>query len=403
MTSGALRKHQQPCTNAAAAKPLRVLVAADLYGPGGTESHLLNLCRLLRSRGTEITLATRVALERVPLLSCVRELKLRHVLTPFAGRLEWFKASQLWAYAAWRLQLRRDYDVLYTYGVGRYTAFMARFIKPSGRVIWHPFGDPRDFPRLLRRMPAGVVNAIVAESSVHAEALREYVGDTTQIAILPALAFTAAAPARITRGPGNEVRIAFLGRFDENKGAAWLVDQWPRFNIQPARLDFYGDGPLREQLKDRIANLGTDNVAMHGGWSDAGRLGEILAGIDLVVLPSASEGVPLILLESIAHGVPFVASAVGGIPTLAEGNPDVRVASRGLPFVSALEEMVNAIREGRIDNQRLQKYFTERFNPESTASRWLEFIASGRHGAHRGATEGDTSMPTTLCQVEARC
>src|SRR5204863_4153993 len=97
MASGAVRKNQQACTNAASAEPLRVLVAADLYGPGGTESHLLNLCRLLRSIGTEITLATRVALDRVPLLSCARELKLRHVLTPFAGRLKWFKASQLWA------------------------------------------------------------------------------------------------------------------------------------------------------------------------------------------------------------------------------------------------------------------------------------------------------------------
>ena len=382
-------------------RPLRVLVAADLFGPGGTESHLLNLCRLLRSNGAEITLATRLARPGVPLLSHVSELKLHQVGTPFARRLEWFKASQLWAYVAWPLQLRSDYDVLYTYGVGRYTSFMARFVRPAGRVMWHPFGDPRDFPSMVRRMPAGIVDAIIAESSLHAAAFREHVGDAVEIPVLPALAFTSTAPMRTRRVIHNEVRIAFLGRFDENKGVTWLVDQWPALNIQPARLDVYGDGPLREVLLTKAAALG-GKVSLHRGWSDAHELGEILAKTDVVVLPSASEGVPLTLLECIAHGVPFVASAVGGIPTLADDNPDVRVAPQGALLARALEAMVKDLREGLIDNARLQKYFSERFAPQRVASRWLAFMYSGRSSLHPSSRHKTISPSADLQEAESR-
>jgi len=52
---------------------MRIVICAVLYGRGGTETHLLHLCRLLAERGHEVTIACRYAnrsLAALALVSC---------------------------------------------------------------------------------------------------------------------------------------------------------------------------------------------------------------------------------------------------------------------------------------------------------------------------------------------
>jgi glycosyltransferase involved in cell wall biosynthesis len=50
--------------------------------------------------------------------------------------------------------------------------------------------------------------------------------------------------------------------------------------------------------------------------------------VDCVVLPSLDEGLSVALVEAMAHGVPVVATAVGGVPELLEGDAGVLVPPR---------------------------------------------------------------------------
>jgi len=74
-----------------------------------------------------------------------------------------------------------------------------------------------------------------------------------------------------------------------------------------ARFVLVGDGPLLDSA--RAEAEGHENVHLLGHVPDAGAL---LAGADVAVLTSASEGLPLTLVEAVAVGIPVVASDLPG-------------------------------------------------------------------------------------------
>jgi glycosyltransferase involved in cell wall biosynthesis len=221
-----------------------------------------------------------------------------------------------------------------------------------------------------------VLDGLIVESPLQAEAARRVYKLDIPVAAIPHLGYYCAAPRR-EPGPVDEVlRVAFLGRYDRKKGIYRLLDMWPQLTIQPARLDFYGHGSERDQLVEAIRQRGLEgNVQVNGGWADASELAKIMSQTDLVVLPSKEEGLPVILLEAMAHGVPFVASDVGAVRTLAEDNPDVLVVPLDNGALkAAIEEMAAAIRTGRVQGDRLQDYHQARYSYEILSRQWIEAL-----------------------------
>jgi glycosyltransferase involved in cell wall biosynthesis len=86
----------------------------------------------------------------------------------------------------------------------------------------------------------------------------------------------------------------------------------------PAEVGFvvFGDGPLRGEIEKQIAALGLGQRFVLAGFRDDVR--RYLPYLDLLAIPSFTEGLPVVLLEAFAAGVPVVASAVGGIPEVLE-------------------------------------------------------------------------------------
>jgi glycosyltransferase involved in cell wall biosynthesis len=72
-----------------------------------------------------------------------------------------------------------------------------------------------------------------------------------------------------------------------------------------------GDGELRGSLEDLAGSLGTRRRVVFTGFRED--VASILGAVDVLCLPSLSEGLPLILIEALAAGVRIVASDVGGI------------------------------------------------------------------------------------------
>lgn len=75
-------------------------------------------------------------------------------------------------------------------------------------------------------------------------------------------------------------------------------------------LHIVGDGPLREQLREKIRNLGlSDHMTLHGFVSNPYPL---LANSDAMVMPSVSEAMPTVICEAHVLSIPVIASDCEG-------------------------------------------------------------------------------------------
>jgi glycosyltransferase involved in cell wall biosynthesis len=110
--------------------------------------------------------------------------------------------------------------------------------------------------------------------------------------------------------------VVSAGRLSPEKGHRYLLEAIARLKKEERKYYFMfcGEGPCRADLEKQSEGLGISDQCHFPGFSRA--LPEILSAMDLLVLPSLSEGLPNVVLEAFASGKPVVASAVGGVPEI---------------------------------------------------------------------------------------
>lgn len=113
----------------------------------------------------------------------------------------------------------------------------------------------------------------------------------------------------------DEVRIGFVGRLEPEKRPDRFLRLLDRI---PARLAgrtvtgvIAGDGSLRTQLIEDVSPRIRSRVSFLGHVAEPDAL---VRSLDLLVIPSDTEGHPMVLLEAMRSRVPVLASAVGGLP-----------------------------------------------------------------------------------------
>jgi len=294
-------------------RPRRVLLVIDSLDGGGAERYVVDLAIALRSRGWDVEVACSAA--------GVRAAPLRAANVPvnvLAGSLVKRRLSLRYVRALRRLLAQGRYDVVHAHLYASAAAAAVAVPRNTPLVLTeHSEGLWRSWrARAVSRWFYRRASRIVAVSASIRNVLVDAYGvPPARIEVLPAISAVAVRPRAPRPGGGRSAVVGLAGRLIPEKGAdVFLRAASLVAGVVPeARFVVIGDGRLRGVLEALAGDLGLleGRVRFLGFRDDAA---DLIAGLDILAVPSRSEGTPLVVGEAMAAGVPVVVSRVGGLP-----------------------------------------------------------------------------------------
>lgn len=121
------------------------------------------------------------------------------------------------------------------------------------------------------------------------------------------------------------LNMVAAGRLVPSKGIDLLLGALAKCENLDFRLTVLGEGPLRQELSDRAADLGIADRVWLAGYQ--GNPYPFYARADAFVLSSRYEGFPNVVLEALACGTPVISTpATGGVREILDQLADCKVA-----------------------------------------------------------------------------
>ena len=115
---------------------------------------------------------------------------------------------------------------------------------------------------------------------------------------------------------GRKNLVGYIGRLSEEKGILNFVKAISEIikKRDDLKILIGGDGQLRDKIEKYLDKNNLNDKIKLVGWIPHDELPDYLNELELVVLPSYTEGLPNIMLEAMACGAPVLATPVGAIP-----------------------------------------------------------------------------------------
>lgn len=142
----------------------------------------------------------------------------------------------------------------------------------------------------------------------------------------------------------DEFVVGHIGRFVSQKNHTFLIDIFNELRKEnnKAVLLLIGQGPLQDQIKEKVRELGIEDSVRFAGQVD--NASDYYNAMDVFVLPSLYEGLGMVLIEAQANELPCIASTE--VPKKAS-------VSNQVEFISLKEENKkwadNILRKNRKD------------------------------------------------------
>jgi glycosyltransferase involved in cell wall biosynthesis len=382
---------------------LRLALVTRRFWPlvGGAETVMANLAAELRRQGHDVVLVTAQWEPEWPTQLVHREIPV--VRLPNPRQRGWGTLRYMTALGRWFRQRREHLDLVYV-SMLKHDAYVAvSLLKDSPCPVvlraegGGPLGDchwqasARFGKRIRRRCQKA--DALVAPSTAIQHELLEAGYHQQLVHFVPngvpirepydarrqqqARAALTDANWDLLAPPDAPVAL-FTGRLHDGKGLLTLVDAW-RIVVQThrdARLWLVGEGPLRDELFQRISDYELRrNILLPGVFDD---VSELLIAADLFLLPSFEEGMSMALLEAMAARLPCIASDIPGNRHLINTGQHGLLTPPGDPaaLAAAILELIADPLRARSLGEVAAERVAENFSVTQATQRHLELFGA---------------------------
>lgn len=324
-----------------ASSEIKVLQIITKLVVGGAQEHLMNLCDLLNHERYRVTVLS--GAQTGPEGELIKEIERRRIDLSILPELvrEINPLKDLLALIQLTRYIKKErFDIVHTNSskagiLGRLAARLAGV--PIVVHTVHGWGHHdqmgklrRGFYVFLEKCAGKLTDKIITVSDLDTKkGLNHRIGDSGKyITIRSGIDLNVFNPTIIDVEhekrkwgiPLTNNVVGSIMRFSEQKNpldfvrmAAEIVEKSPRVSFL-----LVGDGNLRPQIENSILrhNL-SEKIILTGVRHDVPQL---LAVMDVFVLPSLWEGLPRVIPQAMAMGLPIVATEVGGTPEAIEEN-----------------------------------------------------------------------------------
>src|SRR6185312_7523386 len=315
-----------------------VMILADHFGYAdgvrhGVTTYLLHVLPPLIAAGIDLT----VCFLRAP-HAAAEDLRAMGIRPVFFDAGKWDPTVALRIAA---LAKRNGVRLLHATGVKGTLAARtaARLIGARTLLHMHDLNDPGALSTLQRLVAQPTDAAVCVSQAVWELAVKRYHVAFERVRVarngIPLEALRSAGAgehSRVRAELGIEAGrpvLAIIGRLHPVKGHRALLGMLPAIvrSCPEALLLVIGDGPERGNCEALTRTLGLSrHVRFLGRRSDVPRL---LSAIDLVLMPSQSEGLGLAAIEALAAARPVIAFAAGGLPEVVTDGLNGRLVPPG--------------------------------------------------------------------------
>lgn len=182
--------------------------------------------------------------------------------------------------------------------------------------------------------------------------------------------------------------LGVIGRLSSEKGQQIFLKAFHGVvaRAENCRAVLIGDGSEKERLVHLVRSLDLADRVLFTGHDP--HIEDVYPALDLVVIPSLTEGLPNVLLEALLYRKPIVATAVGGIPEILKPAgagwlvPPGDVRALEAAMLDALRDEARRFSSGAAGSEYVWRHCTPQRRAEAVQRLYRHLVEAG-HGSFR--------------------